>query len=155
MSTNIIDPSTFAADAVKIPQDATQEQWADIHRTILLCRTASRAWLKQSREFAAARWGAEYVAEAEIQMELALGLPQPEPKPDINPQDKSKGIVTIEGVAQQFALWARKMQPEIAKWDKPKLTRALELLEPMERQAVEIRKRLATLSPHGEPLPDR
>lgn len=139
---NIIDPATFAADAVRIPQDATQEQWADIHRTILLCRTASRAWLKQSREFASAKWGVEYVADAEMQMELALGLPKPEPKPDLNPQDKAKGIVTIEGVAQQFALWARKMEPEIKRWDEPKLKRALELLEPIERKAAEIRRLL-------------
>lgn len=142
---NLIDPTTYALDSVTIPQDATKEQWGEIHRTILLCRTASRAWLKQSREYAATRWGADYVAEAEIQMELALGLPQPEPKPDLNPADKAKGIVTIEGVSQQFALWARKMQPEIAKWDRPKLTRALELLEPIEAQAKAMRDRLQTL----------
>jgi hypothetical protein len=93
--TNIIDPSTFALDRVTIPADATQDQWADIHRTAMLCRKASRMWVKQSREWAAERWGADYVAEVEIQMELSLGLPQPEPKPDINPADKSKGIVTI------------------------------------------------------------
>lgn len=140
--TNIIDPSTFALDRVTIPTGATQEQWADIHRTALLCRKASRMWVKQSREWASERWGPDYVAEIELQMELSLGLPQPEPKPDINPSDKSKGIVTIEGITQQFALWSRKMQPEIAKWDAVKLKRALELLEPMERQAQEIRARL-------------
>jgi len=140
--TNIIDPSTFAPTGVTIAADATQDQWADIHRTILLCRSTSRLWLKQSREFAATKWGADYVAEVEIQMELSLGLPQPEPKPDINPADKSKGIVTIEGITQQFALWSRKMAPQIATWDVVKLKRALELLEPMEKQAQEIRARL-------------
>ena len=139
---NIIDPSTFATNGVTIAADATQDQWADIHRTILLCRSTSRLWLKQSREFAATKWGADYVAEVEIQLELALGLPQPEPKPDINPADKAKGIVTIEGITQQFALWSRKMAPQIASWDEVKLKRALELLEPMEKQAQEIRARL-------------
>ena len=139
---NIIDPSTFATNGVTIAADATQEQWADIHRTILLCRSTSRLWLKQSREFASAKWGADYVAEVEIQLELALGLPQPSPKPDINPVDKSKGIVTIEGITQQFSLWSRKMAPQIATWDAVKLKRALELLEPMEKQAQEIRARL-------------
>ena len=139
---NIIDPTTFATTGVTIAADATQDQWADIHRTILLCRSTSRLWLKQSREFASAKWGVEYVAEVEEQLELSLGLPQPEPKPDINPADKAKGIVTIEGITQQFALWSRKMQPEIAKWDAVKLQRALDLLEPMERQAKEIRARL-------------
>jgi len=140
---NIIDPSTFATNGVTIAADATQDQWADIHRTILLCRSTSRLWLKQSREFAATKWGADYVAEVEIQLELALGLPQPEPKPDINPADKAKGIVTIEGITQQFALWSRKMQPEIVNWDRVRLQRALDLLEPMEKQAQEIRARLS------------
>ena len=47
---NIIDPSTVATTGVTIAADATQDQWADIHRTILLCRSTSRLWLKQSRE---------------------------------------------------------------------------------------------------------
>jgi len=139
---NIIDPTTFAVNGLTIADDATQEQWADIHHTILKCRHASRLWIKQSREFAAAKWGVDYVADVEMQLELALGLPQPEPKPDINPADKAKGIVTIEGITQQFALWSRKMQPEIVNWDRLKLQRALDLLEPMEKQAQEIRARL-------------
>ena len=140
--TNIIDPSTFATNGVTIAADATPEQWAEIHRTILLCRSTSRLWLKQSREFATNKWGADYVADIEVQLELSLGLPQLEQKPNINPSDKSKGIITIEGITQQFALWSRKMGPEIITWDVIKLKRALELLEPMESQARAIRARL-------------
>lgn len=143
--TEIIDPATFAPDRVTIPADATQDQWQEIHRTILLCRKASRAWLKQSREYAAGRWGEEYVATAEEQMELALGLPQPEEKPQLNPEDKSRAIVTIEGIAQSFKLWQRKMAPEIERWDRDRLRRALDLIEPIEAQAKRIRERLDTL----------
>lgn len=139
--TNIIDPSTFALDRVTIPQDASQEQWADIHRTILLCRKASRVWVKQSREWATAKWGADYVAQCEEQMELALGLPPADmtPKPDLNPSDKSKAIVTIEGIAQQFVLWHRKMDKEINSWDRPRIEKALALIEPIEAQAKRLR----------------
>lgn len=143
MNTTIIDPKTFTSDKVVIPEAATQDEWAAIHRTILLCRTASRAWLRQSRAYAEARWGAEYVAEAEEQMELALGLPAPEPKPTLNPDDKSRAIVTIEGVAQQFTLWHRKMAPEIAKWDKERLMKAAELLKPQAELYRKIWERLS------------
>ena len=142
MNASIIDPSTFKPDSLTIPPEATQEQWQDIHRTILLCRKASRVWLKQSRDFAAERWGAEYVATAEEQMELALGLPEPVEKPQLNPADKSKAIVTIEGICQMFDLWQRKMRDEIEQWDRPRLEKALALVEPIEAQAKRIRELL-------------
>lgn len=139
---NIIDhPNTFAPDKLTIPQEATQEQWRAIHGTILLCRKASRTWLRQSREWAEGKWGADYVAEAEEQMELALGLPPVDttPKPDLNPADKTKAIITIEGICQQFALWHRKMDKEIDAWDKPRIVKALALIEPIEREATRLR----------------
>jgi hypothetical protein len=138
---NIIDPNTFSIESVSIPEDATQEQWASIHQTIMVCRKASRSWLKQSREWAETKWGADFVASSEIQMEMALGLPQPDsaPKPDLNPNDKSKAIVTIEGICQQFALWHRKMDSQIGSWDRPRIEKALALIEPIEREAKRLR----------------
>ena len=143
---NIIDPSIYSADKVTIPDDSTQEQWASIHANIMLCRKASRSWLKQSREWAESKWGADYVADAETQMELALGLPTPDPtpKPDLNPGDKSKAIVTIEGVSQQFNLWLRKMDSQIDSWDRPRIEKALSLIEPIEAQAKRLRGMLDT-----------
>jgi hypothetical protein len=85
----------------------------------------------------------DYVAEAEMQMELSLGLPDPKPeKPALNPEDKSRAIVTIEGICQSFALWQRKMAPEIERWDRDRLTKALALVEPIEAQAKRIRELL-------------
>ena len=139
-----ITPTTFAPDALHIPADITEEAWADMHRTILLCRASSRLWLRQSRDYASTRWGVDYVAEAEMQMELALGLPEPKPeKPALNPEDKSRAIVTIEGICQSFALWQRKMAPEIERWDRERLTKALALVEPIEAQAKRLRELLA------------
>lgn len=140
----IIPPHLFGKDGLTIPPAATQDEWQDIHRTILLCRKASKAWLKQSRDFAVSKWGAEYVAECEEQMELALGLPIPADKPQLNPADKSRAIVTIEGIAQSFALWQRKMASEIERWDRPRLEKALALVEPIEAQAKRIRELLAS-----------
>lgn len=137
---NIIDPTTFALDKVNIPSDATQEQWQEIHRTILLCRKASRAWIKQSREWAAEKWGVDYVAECEEQMELALGLPPVDAtQTSINPADKTKAIVTIEAVSQMFSLWHRRMDAEINTWDQPRIEKALKLIEPIEAQAKRLR----------------
>ena len=139
---NIIDPNTFSLNMLTIHPDSTQEQWEDIHRSIILCRKASASWLKQSREFGVTRWGAEFVAEQEIQMELSLGLPEPDPKPALNPADKSKAIATIQGISHSFALWQRKMGPEIEHWNREQLTKALPLLEPIEAQAKRIRELL-------------
>ena len=140
---NITESTTFALDALNIPADITEEAWAEMHRTILLCRASSRLWLRKSRDYASTRWGVDYVAKAEMQMELALGLP--EPKPDsatLNPEDKSR-VITIEGISQSFAFWHRKMAPEIERWDRERLTKALALIEPIEAQAKRIRELLA------------
>jgi hypothetical protein len=132
----------YKLDKVELPDDLTQDAWAEIHRNILLCRHASRTWLKQSRQYAEGRWGEDFVAETEVQYELALGLPEPEPKPKLNPDDKSGAIVTIEGISQSFAMWHRKMAPQIESWEAAKLTKALALLAPIEAQAKRIRELL-------------
>jgi hypothetical protein len=139
MNTEIINNAIFKIDSLTIPPDTTQGQWSDIHRTILLCRKSSRAWLKESREFAAGQWGVEFVATAEIQMELALGLPEPEERPKLNPDDKTSAIITIEGIVQSFLMWHRKMDKEIDTWDAGRLQKALSLLEPIEAEARRIR----------------
>ena len=126
-----------------IPQDATRDQWATIHRQVVICKRASARWIKQSREFAAAKWGVDFVAETEVQIELALGLPVAEEKQSINPGDKSARIVTIEGISQSFSMWSRKVDADLPTWDKDQLTRALALVEPIERKAVEIRRMLS------------
>ena len=143
---DIINPEIFKANGLQLSDTLGQSEWQNIHRTVLTCSKASRAWLRQSREFASGKWGADYVAEVEIQLELDLGIESKE-KPErieLNPDDKSKAIVTIEGICQQFTLWHRKMATEIETWDRPRLEKALALLTPMEEQARRIRERLAT-----------
>jgi hypothetical protein len=83
------------------------------------------------------------MADTELQLELDLGLSLPAEKPTLNPTDKTTAIVTIEGLSQKFQLWERKMSDDIGKWDRDRLTRALELLTPMEATAARIRQLLA------------
>jgi hypothetical protein len=132
----------YKPEKIEFSQEIGRDEWADIHKNILLARHASRRWLKQSREFAESKWGAEYVASVEVQAEFAFNLPAPKEKPALNPEDKSKAIVTIEGISQSFAMWSRKMSGQVEQWDKVRLEKALELLEPMEKQAQRIRELL-------------
>ena len=138
----IIDQNTFTVESVNIDPLATQDEWASIHRAVILCRQASGKWLKQSRAFGIQKWGEEYVADAEVQMELALGIETSDKPATLNAPDKSKAIVTIEGIHQSFVLWERKMHDEVEGWPEDKLKRALDLLEPMERQARRVRELL-------------
>lgn len=129
-------------DGLKIPEGTDQPTWQQIHKDILKCKNAASKWLNQSRKWAIQQWGEEYVAETEVQLELALGLPQPEPKPELNPADKSKALVTIEGISQSFSMWKRKMASEIPYWTRDQKERALDLLEPVAKQYEELKRSL-------------
>ena len=141
----LIDPNIITPEGLAIPDGTTQEGWTDLHRTILTCKRAAGKWLSQSRKWATERWGIDYVAETEVQLELALGIETKEKPAPLNPADKSKAIVTIEGVSQSFDLWWRKMHDEAKTWDKDRLDRSIKLLdEPAKAHAelVAIRARL-------------
>jgi hypothetical protein len=125
-----------------IPDDATPEQWADIHGSIMLAKRMAGKWLKASREYGEKHFGLDFVAETEVQMEFTLGIEVNDKDESINAKDKSKAIVTIEGITQSFKLWQRKIKDDIDNWDKDRLGRALSLLEPIEAQARAIRERI-------------
>lgn len=139
----IIDQTMFTLHALNLPETLTPAEWTDIHKDILVCKRAASKWLSQSRDYSNSRWGMEFTADTEAQLELDLGLTLAEAKPTLNPDDKSKAIVTIEGLSQKFTVWERKMSDDIGKWDKARLERALELLTPMETTAARIRGLLA------------
>ena len=125
-----------------IPDDTTAEQWADIHGSIMLAKRMAGKWLKASREYGEKHFGLDFVAETEVQMEFTLGIEVNDKDESSNAKDKSKAIVTIEGITQSFKLWQRKIKDDIDNWDKERLGRALSLLEPIEAQAKAIRERL-------------
>jgi hypothetical protein len=125
-----------------IPDDTTAEQWADIHGSIMLAKRMAGKWLKASREYGEKNFGLDFVAETEVQMEFTLGIEVNDKDESSNAKDKSKAIVTIEGITQSFKLWQRKIKDDIDNWDKERLGRALSLLEPIEAQAKAIRERM-------------
>jgi len=139
----LIDTTMFTLHALNLPETLTPAEWTDIHKDILVCKRAASKWLSQSRDYSTARWGMEFTADTEAQLELDLGLTLADEKPTLNPDDKTKAIVTIEGLSQKFTVWERKMSDDIGKWDRDRLERALELLTPMEATAARIRGLLA------------
>ncbi len=139
----LIDTTMFTLHALNLPDTLTHSEWTAIHRDILVCKKAATKWLQQSRDYSTGRWGVEFTADTEAQLELDLGLALPDAKPALNPADKTKAIVTIEGLSQKFLLWQRKMNEEVTTWDSDRLNAALNLLEPMEREAQRIRELLS------------
>ena len=125
-----------------IPDDTNQETWTPNHCKLLLAKRYIGKWLKTSRDYGIKHFGLDYVAETEVQMEFQYGIEVKDKDNGINPRDKSRAIVTIEGIFQSFKLWQRKVKDDIDTWDKDKLTRALDLLAPFEAQIAQIRTKL-------------
>ena len=138
----LIDNTMFTLAALILPETLTPAEWTLIHKDILTCKRAASKWLQQSRDYSNGRWGMEFTADTEAQLEFDLGLALPEAKPNLNPADKTKAIVTIEGINQRFILWQRKMNEEVTTWDSARLNAALNLLEPMEKEAQRLRNLL-------------
>lgn len=138
----LIDQAMFTLAGLNLPDNLTPAEWTDVHKDILTCKRAAAKWLQQSRDYSNRRWGMAFTADTEAQLEFDLGIALPETKPALNPADKTKAIVTIEGLSQKFELWQRKMDSEIATWDADRLNRALELLTPFEQEAARIRQLL-------------
>jgi hypothetical protein len=117
----------------------SKDDWFSIHAKCVAAKHLGSKLVKLSRERATTEWGVDFVADSEIQIEMDLGVDFPDERPALNPADKSTGIVTIEATHASFLAWDRKMSSEVQTWDAIKLRRALELLEPMEKKAMELR----------------
>lgn len=135
----LIDQAMFTLAGLNLPDNLTPAEWTDVHKDILTCKRAAAKWLQQSRDYSNGRWGMAFTADTEAQLEFDLGIALPDAKPALNPADKTKAIVTIEGLNQKFILWQRKVDEEITNWDETRLKAALNLLEPMEREAARLR----------------
>ena len=135
----IAEKGIFNIKGITIDPGATKSDWAEIHRSVIMCVMAAKKWRDQSRDFAIKKWDAAYTADTEVQIMMEFMHKFPDEKPQLNPDDKSIALVTIEATNASFISWERKMRDEIPTWNKANLARALELLEPMERKAKEIR----------------
>jgi hypothetical protein len=135
----IAERGIFNIKGITIDPAATKADWAEIHRSVIMCVMAAKKWRQQSREFAISKWDADWTADTEVQIMMEFMHKFPDEKPQLNPDDKSVALVTIEATNASFISWERKMRDEIPTWNKANLVRALELLEPMETKAREIR----------------
>jgi hypothetical protein len=125
-----------------IPENTTKEQWTPEHGRLLVAKRYIGKWLKTSRDYGVKHFGVGYVADTELQMEFQYGIEVKDKDNSINAKDKSRAIVTIEGIHQSFKLWQRKVAEDMQHWELDRLERALKLLEPIELQAKEIRRRI-------------
>jgi len=130
------------AKKLSLSNDLTKDEWESEHKKLLFYRYAARSFVKQSRQYAENKWGADYVAECEQQFELDLDLPRLEVKPSLNPSDKSGGIITIEGISKSFTMWDRKMLDQFKAWDNVQINKAIALLEPVEKRLQMLRSSL-------------
>jgi len=141
-SIQLIDQTMFTLSGLNLRDNLSPAEWTIIHKEILICKKAASKWIQQSREYSTKRWGQDFTIDTEIQLEMDLGLALPEAKPALNPADKTRAILTIEGLSMKFEMWQRKMDQEITEWDADRLHRALELLTPFEQEAARIRSLL-------------
>jgi hypothetical protein len=122
--------------------DVTFEQWKYSHNELLRMGKYLKSYIKQSVDFAVDKFGLEETAYAVAHMETGLGIEDKSTKSGINPNDKSKAIVTIESVRMGFDLWYRKMDPEIDNWDRAACEKARFLVSPIVRFDERLRSKL-------------
>jgi len=122
----------------------SKEEWFEAHRQICKWNKYSSALLRKSRQYGIANFGEDYAAEAEAQALLDLGETFSDKPDNLNPPDKSRAIVTIEGISQSFAMWHRKMAADVEEWDDERCRKALELVNPLAEFAARLREKLGT-----------
>jgi hypothetical protein len=120
----------------------SKDDWFQIHAKCVAAKHLGTKLVKFSRDRAISEWGVEFVADSEVQIEMDLGINFPEEKPQLNPSDKSTGIVTIEATNASFIAWERKMHEERKGWDVEKKRKLFELLKPMYEVASEIKQEI-------------
>jgi hypothetical protein len=130
---------------LSLPSDMPEQHWAEMHTYLVAVKRKAKALILESYEFGAAKYGQEVAGRVHEQAELALGLPKKATKADVNGEGKAKGFISVEGISQSFSIWQRSVSHLIPTWEPERLSRALELLEPIEQQAQAIRARLNDL----------
>lgn len=141
-------PPIFHLDAegnLTIPDGTNRQAWEAGHTAIVRYAKCSRRWLAASREYGLANFGEEAVSATESQalLDLGIALPPPASKPDVNGEGKARGLTTIEGVSQSFAIWQRTVERLIPKWTATQIRQALTYIEPIEAEAKRLRALLA------------
>jgi len=136
-----------AAEALEKLDGGHTSAPSDAHAFVAakLCSDSYEAtdWLEKARE--------EKLTPLELQKSIKAGQvvreTAPEEKPRLNANDRSVGLVTIEGVHMQFNLWLRKVTEDDGfpgQWDVRRLGMVRDLLAPM----AEIRSEIGVMILH-------
>ena len=139
MKLQIIPEQQLTTEELKsytIPEEITQEAWEKGHKDLLYYKEAARYLILKSQAFGAKKFGIETVAKVEAHFFLKMGIDPT--KPAMLERDPETDV--LKHIQQSVQRWMAKSNPEA--WDRDKLNRALELLEPMEREAKRVRELL-------------
>lgn len=139
MKLQIIPEQQLTTEELKtytIPENITQDDWEKGHKDLLYYKEAARYLILKSQAFGAKKFGIETVAKVEAHFFLQMGIDPA--KPAMLERDPDTDV--LKHLQQSVERWMKKSTPEA--WDKDKLTRALDLLEPMEREAKRVRELL-------------
>ena len=112
-----------------IPDSLTLEEFYESYRLLLHFNKRSRAWRRKLEKFGIDKYGLDAVVGVYDQIMMELGDDQTPPESlSVNPEDKTKAIITIEGISQNCSMWWRKVEPEMIGWEIPRLKKAAALL---------------------------
>ena len=133
---------TLAVDgSIIFREGLSKAEWYEVHRRLMHAKSHATAWIKTSEQYGIGNYGISETANAIAEIERDLFGVKVE-KPNLNPTDKSRTFLSIDGISARFILWQRKMQGEIEDWDRPRLQKFLDLVGPMEEQAKRVRELL-------------
>lgn len=124
----------------QIPDDTTQQDWQAWHTKLLQMQQVVKLLLPKSEAFGRATFGDDVWAETEANFQLDFGLPLPE----LTTQ-KGQTERDFDYLSSNISRWVTacvKQYGQIETWDHARLTYALEVLSPIEREAKRIRELL-------------
>ena len=122
----------------EIPETTTKEQWQEGHKQLLLLGQVVKQLLPKSERFGQKHFGDDAVIDVEAQFILEFGLPIPEETNRIRLEGDEAVIDYLE---RGFQRWVQR-SGSLELWDKPRLERALRMLEPLAEQVSRIRQLL-------------
>lgn len=133
-------PITLGLDGrLIIPDGMPIHHYEVAVRRVEMFKEKAKAFSRQLQEYGESEYGLDQIVPIYEQIFMDLGKNLEDKQDDLNPRDKSRNIVTIEGVSRSFTAWFSKMGPDIPTWNKTQLSKALTLLEPIEAQAKRLR----------------
>jgi hypothetical protein len=122
----------------EIPENTTQDEWKLNHKQLLLMSQIAKRLIPKSQAFGIKHFGLDVMIETEARFQLEFGLPIPDTT-DIPKLEGEEAVIDM--LERGFQNWIKRTG-DYETWDKPRLERALRMLEPLAEQADRIRQLL-------------